>query len=315
MARLVLSVLVLTPWIAAAVGCADDSQRLSAEGENCARTADCEYPLICVDLVCRRRTADAGASDLNVDRYAYDGPASAEGTGPTDSKPADLSVDAPSSQMLPINIVYYGVHNTTVDNQIIVAEPEILISNTPAGPWTGNCDSAKFQAAGVKVFSYIDGGYENTVARAIPNDVASNLAFIEAIANEGTHGVFLDEVSSSPSQAGYSYLAALWNKAQTHGVKLICNTGVNSWDTKLMSYCDYIQCSEQYAGGDVTTTMLAYPGRVMMLTEKAPSLTAAVSYTQTAWSKGVKLHYATTSYMVLPSWFDSYVAALKATSP
>lgn len=297
-------------------GCSESTPRLSAEGENCTRTMDCEPPLVCNNLVCTRTDREAGLGDLNVDLQVLDGPAQPDmPTGDAavaDAQPPDTMS---SSGMLPINVVYYGVHNTTVDNQIIAAMPEILISNTPAGPWKGNCNSAKFQAAGIKVFSYIDGGYENTVARAIPNDLTSNLAFIDAIANEGTYGVFLDEVSSSPGQAGYDYLLAIWNKAQSRGVKLVFNAGVTSWDAKLMSYCDYMQSSEQYAGGNVTATMLAYPNRVMMLTESAPSLTAAVSYTQTAWSKGIKFHYATTSYMVLASWFGSYVASLKASLP
>jgi len=58
---------------------------------------------------------------------------------------------------------------------------------------------------GDKYFEYLDGGYEGTQARYVPNDLQSNLNYITAVANAGACGVFLDEVSSDPDANSLDY--------------------------------------------------------------------------------------------------------------
>ena len=67
-----------------------------------------------------------------------------------------------ASTTVPVNMIYYGWHDSTVDTKIINAHPEFLVDNSPAGPWRGNASISKFTSAGINYFEYIDGGYEGT---------------------------------------------------------------------------------------------------------------------------------------------------------
>ena len=44
--------------------------------------------------------------------------------------------------------------------------------------------------AGIKYFEYLDGGYEGTVSRSIPNDLQSNLNYLMAAETAGAYGIF-----------------------------------------------------------------------------------------------------------------------------
>lgn len=48
-----------------------------------------------------------------------------------------VPVAAASTGMNPINLVFYGTHDSAIDRQIVAAKPIFLIDNTPAGPWGG----------------------------------------------------------------------------------------------------------------------------------------------------------------------------------
>ena len=117
-----------------------------------------------------------------------------------------------------INMIYYGTHDSTTDQRIINAAPEFLVSNSPAGPWKTNDDISQF--VGINYFEYIDGGYEGTASRSIPNDLQSNLKYIKASALEGANGIFLDEVSSYPGTAALSYLQQITPLLTTWDLKL-----------------------------------------------------------------------------------------------
>lgn len=58
-----------------------------------------------------------------------------------------------------INMIYYGWNTSSTDLRIINSLPELLVNNSPAGPWGGNADVSKFASAGIKYFEYIDGGH------------------------------------------------------------------------------------------------------------------------------------------------------------
>jgi hypothetical protein len=101
--------------------------------------------------------------------------------------------------------------------------------------------------------AYIDGGYEGTQSRSMPNDLQSNLNFITAAAQAGAYGIFLDEVSDGIYMTPkYNYLQQIASKAHSLGLKVPFNTGTDSWADQLMNYADYINSSEAWNNAPLT---------------------------------------------------------------
>jgi len=235
--------------------------------------------------------------------------------------PAPVPTVAPvSGGMRPISLVMYGNHDTTTDNRIIAAKPTYLIDNTPHGPWKGACVASKFKAAGINVFSYITAGYENGYSESIPNDLASNISYIDSIAanDTGTYGIFLDEVDSDPNSSLYpangstfkwNYLQQISQEAHNKGLKLMCNTGMDSWNDTLMNYCDYLMSTEDYQGAALTAPQTKWASRVVVLSEYVTDANTAINYTNKATSLGLLAAYAG-PYQGLPTWFETYVAGV-----
>jgi hypothetical protein len=214
-----------------------------------------------------------------------------------------------------INLVYYGWNSSTTDQKIINANPEYLVNNSPAGPWRGNANINKFMSAGIKYLDYVDGGFEGTASRAIPNDLRSNLNYIDAIAKAGAYGVFVDEVSAFPSSAQLGYLKQLADRAHSLGLKVVFNTGVNTWSDSLMDYCDFMNSSEIWNNAPLTSSQAKWQSRTWFLTEGVYDPTVAANLTKNAWSKGIEAHYATGSYETLPTWLVTYIELLQPYSP
>jgi len=106
-----------------------------------------------------------------------------------------------------IDMIYYGSNSSSTDQRIVNAMPEFLVNNSPAGPWNGDANINTFTSAGIEYFEYIDGGYEGTHPRSIPNDLQSNLKYIAAAKSAGAYGIFLDEVSDGIwTNPNYDYL-------------------------------------------------------------------------------------------------------------
>lgn len=207
----------------------------------------------------------------------------------------------------PISMIYYGWHDAAVDNNIINARPKYLVDNSPAGPWRGNANISKFTSAGIKYFEYIDGGYEGAVAQAIPNDLQSNLNYIDAAAAAGAYGIFLDEVSSSPSTASLNYLQQLADRAHSLGLRVAFNVGVDSWSDSLMAYCDFINGSESWNNLPLTVSQSKWASRIWLLTLNVADAVTAANLTNAALSKGIDAHYACTNYVSLPTWLQDYI--------
>jgi hypothetical protein len=229
--------------------------------------------------------------------------------------PLSMNSVAAASAAIPVNMIYYGWHDTTVNNSIINAHPQYLVDNSPAGPWKGNASIGSFTSAGIKYFEYIDGGYEGTAAQAIPNDLQSNLNYIDAAAEAGAYGVFLDEVSNQPNSASINYLSQIYAKAHSLGLKVAFNTGVDSWSDTLMNYCDYMNSSEVWNNGALTASQSKWASRTWLLSQNITSATTAANLTNAAINKGVNAHYACTSYGALPSWLGTYVAQISISNP
>ncbi len=225
----------------------------------------------------------------------------------------ELTTDNVSSSAVTpvsINMIYYGTHDSTTDQRIINAAPQFLVSNSPAGPWKTNDDISQF--AGINYFEYIDGGYEGTASRTIPNDLQSNLNYIKASALEGANGIFLDEVSSYPGTAALSYLQQISTAAHKLGLKVVFNTGVSSWSDQLMNYCDYMNSSETWGiNTTLTTIQSTYANRIWLETTGVQNDGTAAQLTEYAWSKGILAAYACYEYTALPGWLENYIADLR----
>jgi hypothetical protein len=210
---------------------------------------------------------------------------------------------------IPINMVYYGLHNDTVDQRIINAHPEFLVDNSAAGPWKGNASISKFMSAGIKYFEYLDGGYEGSLPGPIPNSLSSNLNYITAAAQSGAYGVFLDEVSDGKGVTpNYTYLQQIAGKAHGLGLKVVFNTGMSSWADQLMNYCDFMNSSEYWNNTSLTASQSTWASRTWLLTGGVSSASTAANLTRSAWNIGIRAHYACESYTALPSWLESYVS-------
>ena len=220
-----------------------------------------------------------------------------------------------ASPTVSIDLINYGGDSTTIDNTIINAHPAFIVDNSPAGPWKGNANISTFMSAGIKYFEYLDGGYEGTVARSIPNDITSNLNYITAAANAGAYGIFLDEVSSNPNSASLSYLQQIYNKAHSLGLKVVFNTGVDSWADSLMSYCDYINSSEVWNNAPLTASQTKWASRTWLLTQGVNDATTAANLTKEAWADGILAEYACSSYESVPGWLPTYYSLISGSSP
>ncbi|MGI2336713.1 MAG: hypothetical protein ACRKGH_08780 [Dehalogenimonas sp.] len=215
-----------------------------------------------------------------------------------------------------INMIYYGWHSPATEAAIINANPTFLVSNSPAGPWRGNANISKFTAAGIKYFEYIDGGYEGTRRGGIPVDLQSNLNYITAAAAAGAYGIFLDQVSEGIwTTPNWSYLQQISAKARSLGLKIVFNTGQNSWSDQLMTYCDYINSSEQWSNASLTASQQKWASRTWLLREGVYDATTAANLTQGAWSKGVLAAYVTPAYASLAYWLPSYVSLISPYTP
>ena len=213
---------------------------------------------------------------------------------------------------VPINMIFYGWHDDTTDQRIINARPEFLVDNSPAGPWKGNADIGKFESAGIKYFEYIDGGYEGTQSRSIPNDLQSNLNFITAAAQAGSYGIFLDEVSDGIyTTPNYNYLQQIADKAHGLGLKVVFNTGMDNWADQLMNYADYVNSSEVWNNAPLTTSQSKWASRTWVLRQGVNDATTAAALTEAAWSKGLGSAYACNAYTGLPAWLESYVSQVQ----
>lgn len=209
-----------------------------------------------------------------------------------------------------INMIYYGTHDSTTDQRIINAAPQFLVSNSPAGPWKTNDDISQF--VGINYFEYIDGGYEGTASRSIPNDLQSNLNYIKASALEGANGIFLDEVSSYPGTAALSYLQQIYTTAHNLRLKVVFNTGVSSWSDQLMNYCDFMNSSETWGlNTTLTTIQSTYANRIWLETTGVQNDGTAAQLTEYAWSKGILAAYACYEYTALPDWLENYISDLR----
>ena len=216
--------------------------------------------------------------------------------------------------MRPILVLFYGLHNATIDQRLRYAKPLFLVSNTPAGPWRGNCNAGSFAAVGIRVFSYIEGGYEGTLVRdgGVPVDLAANMAFIDDIAQEpGVHGIFLNQVSSAPEMFAIEYLEWISDRCRQYGLQLICNVGVSEWASSLMSFCDYVVSNLMWAGESPSQSQLNWTSQTMLVSQQVADHIVAAQLTNQAHAGGYAAHHAgPVSTSSLPAWFDVYVAAV-----
>jgi hypothetical protein len=223
---------------------------------------------------------------------------------PTLSASHDVVNNLPApARTVPLSLVYYGIHNAAIDNKILNIGPALLIANTPAGFWHGNCNPAKFQAAGTKVFSYIHGSYSTF-------SLTQNLAFLDAIAAEGSYGAFLDELRPEAD----SYLQTIYARCQQLGIKLMVNPGMSSIDPEVYRYADFVVTDERYAGRDPAPPEAANLDKTIVIGFNSGMTAAeAAAYSNTAWAHGFRYTWhEQVEYVTLPSqtWLTTYTRLL-----
>ena len=231
---------------------------------------------------------------------------------PPAAAPAPSSITAATTiKPVAINMIYYGSNGAGINQRIINAAPEYLVNNSPAGPAKGDANVLEYMSAGIKYFEYLDGGYEGTQARYVPNDLQSNLNYITAAANAGAYGVFLDEVSSDPDANSLDYLQQIYKKAHSLGLKVVFNTGVATWSDSLMQYCDFMNSSEIWHNEPLTRSQRKFAQRTWIETQEVAHADDAVRLTEAAWGLGFGAHYACYEYITLPDYSADYTAQIR----
>jgi hypothetical protein len=187
---------------------------------------------------------------------------------------------------------------------------------------------ATYQAAGIKVFSYVAVGYcadwQYTPSNPVPSDYKSVMAFIDAVANEGDDGIFFDEspfdlyagrtgYSPSGSWTGHTIKEAI-DKAHSRGLMVMLGLGDPPRNTNLF-LADYVLSDEQYAGRNPASTEANNLAQCIVIGHNVSNATAAAAYTNTALAKGFRAAYHCTSYGAMSSWFENYMALVNETNP
>jgi hypothetical protein len=208
-------------------------------------------------------------------------------------------------------LVMYGNHTPEIDNKIIAAAPvtEYFVANTKAGMYHTPVTPQKFQAAGIKVFSYGDGGYET-------RPLSENLAYIDAIADEGCYGFFLDQVSAYPNAASLDYLLRIASRCWGRNLHMIFNTGVSNWSDALMSSYNLIMSNEQWFDTAPSQSQLKWQDRVILLSNNMQTVEQAVARTKAAWDRGFPYHYSCSALNYgMPAYYSEYVQQLIDAQP
>ncbi len=240
---------------------------------------------------------------------------------------AVTTTGGPNSGIVPLNLVYYGAYTPAVDSLIISAHPQYVIVNTPQGPWgqiSGDNalqDIAACQAAGIKVIGYLTAGYESTYTDGdIPAQwytLAANEESITGMAKiDGVNGVFIDECSAFPDQAGKDYLTDLTSLAHSLGLLTWGNVGQADFDPWYFTAggFDLMQSNEDWTGQELTQVQKDWASRISV-TGSSPDMTAqnAFNLTENAREKGIAYCYiCSTGYDSLPSWLEQYSRLLQA---
>lgn len=214
----------------------------------------------------------------------------------------------------------YHFHNDNSPNSdmsaIKAALPELLIDNTPHGYWGEQngyvgCKPSEYIPLGIQVYSYIAGGYEGSKYKNNIDSLSINLARISGIKADGATGVFLDEVSDFPTTAQKNYISAIATKCKQEGLKLILNTGIQYFDSWLMTQCDYILTDEKYKGTrQPTISEQPFLDRVIVISENITSDTAAAKLSIGARANGFGYSYGCVEYINIPTWLNSYLAMI-----
>lgn len=214
----------------------------------------------------------------------------------------------------------YHFHNDNSPNSdmsaIKAALPELLIDNTPHGYWGEQngyvgCKPSEYIPLGIQVYSYIAGGYEGSKYKNNIDSLNLNLARISGIKADGATGVFLDEVSDFPTTAQKNYISAIATKCKQEGLKLILNTGIQYFDSWLMTQCDYILTDEKYKGTrQPTISEQPFLDRVIVISENITSDTAAAKLSIGARANGFGYSYGCVEYINIPTWLNSYLSMI-----
>ncbi len=213
-------------------------------------------------------------------------------------------------------MVYYGGTQQDFDT-IAASPPQIVI---PGDIPTLAAQATLLHGAGITLLAYIDTGYAGTI-----NGSGTTLTGVEASVDQamqgGADGVLFDEATSdaTPGTSEGTYYTALYQYVKgTYGAQKIVaiNPGVGAPDISCFSVADIVCLECEWASFVASNYPGITPDRVMGLDSTtdcsnlsggASQESQAVTDTAAAHALGVGYFYATSSYILLPSWYTQYV--------
>ncbi|MBE0480240.1 MAG: hypothetical protein IBX68_04610 [Dehalococcoidia bacterium] len=232
-------------------------------------------------------------------------------------------------KIVPINLIYYGVHNKAEDSLILRIRPEYAVVNTRHGLWgekkgLDECyflqSISEYQSAGIKVIGYISAGYEGKdTTGSIDQEwysLETNKRFILNMATaDRVDGVFIDECSAFPGPESKAYLKELADLAHTLGLIVWGNVGTDDFDPWFFTEggFDLIHSSESWDGQDLSQVQMKWGHRISV-SGYDPEYIAkdAADLTLNAWSKGIAYCYVSDAdYASLSPWVEEYVSLLR----
>ena len=231
--------------------------------------------------------------------------------------------------MVKLNLIYYGIHNNEVEQQILNVCPEFLISNTMHGLWGAIFgedtnwllhDVTAYNEAQIKVIGYITGGYEGRRSTGGIDpfwySLEKNMGYITNMAViDQVDGIFIDECTAMPDGPSKNYLQALTEHAHSHGLITWGNVGVDSFDPWYLTDggFDFIHSTEAWCDKDLTSVQSIYGKRLSVagLMTSTTTLEEAVHLTIRALQKGIAYCYITPAYTMLPEWLVNYALEIR----
>ncbi len=243
--------------------------------------------------------------------------------------PAPTKSHRQGQAVLPLNVVFYGIHTPSIDARILRTRPQYVIINPPHGLWgemvvSARCQClnkvAEYKAAGIKVIGYITAGYEGRGSAGeidlkwytleMNQKLIKNMAEIDHV-----DGVFIDECSPFPNRRSQTYLKTLTDLAHSYDLIIWGNVGeaqFSSWFFRSGGF-DLMQSNENWCGQGLSQVQHDWRSRISVL-GSSPSHTAqdALALTIDAWQKGLAYCYIDDSgYTSIAPWFEEYVALLR----
>lgn len=222
-------------------------------------------------------------------------------------------------------VIYYGW--LSEKNGLLSAEAErIANAHVPLliAPWMTAKPAAhenlnpaviaRMHDSDTEVFAYVDTGYTQVALKAAKQAVSDALA-------AGVDGIFYDRASASPQGPVLDYYLALSAPVKAAGKRIIANVGVTQCGGALMRFADHVMLEHRWRNlaNSSPWTVHRPPETFMGVSSNEENAMGyemdeerAVADTREAWQRNIGWHTSTELYAELPTWFETYMTAIRA---